>query len=82
MLVRELSGASRLEVWHPALLRWVASLPEQVLLPDSVLVLRLRLSSGPLVSDTPSGLVCELFGSTSRLLSAMHGPPSPSAKRG
>lgn len=63
---------SQLEQWHPELQDWLPVLAPLDLQPGSLLLLRLRHSRAPLRSDTVSGLVSELFGTTSVPRSGMH----------
>lgn len=67
--------AGVLERWDAQRQEWAPEWRGLDLLPDSVLLLRLRVSRGPLRSDTVLGLVCELFGSGSSPRNGQHGLP-------
>lgn len=64
-----------LEQWDARRLAWAPVSPDLALPQDSVLLLRLRVSRGPLHSDTVSGLVSELFGSAYSPRNGQHGLP-------
>jgi hypothetical protein len=81
-LAVELLAGLQLERWHPRSRVWLPVSSQLDLLPGSVSLLRVRPSLGPLLSDTVSGLVFELFGPGCSLVSDRTGLPLRSGRVG